>query len=268
MMAPHTVAQAPRSVLVIGGASGIGRAISERFIASGHRVCVADIDLAQLERTGRALGCDTVALDVRIPAQVAQAVARATGDSALDVAVNCAGVEGRVDFLTQQDDESLQRVMEVNALGTLYALKYELAQMVSQGHGAICSVASMLGLRGQPRWAGYCASKHAVVGATRAAALEVAHLGIRVNAVAPGLIATPLLERASGGRMQERAAIVPTRGLGTPEDIAHAVHWLCSDEARYATGTILSVDGGATAQVATTPDFSAAPPRQEPNLFS
>lgn len=257
MTALHARTSVPRSVLVIGGASGIGRAVAERFSATGHRVCAADIDVAQLKSLGTELGCDTIALDVRIPQQVAEAVQRAVGGGVLDVAVNCAGIEGSVDFLAQQDDEALQRVIEVNALGALYALKYELAQMVTQGHGVICSVASMLGLRGQPRWAGYCASKHEVVGATRAAALEVAHLGIRVNAVAPGLIATPLLERVSGGCMHERAAIVPARALGTPEDIAHAVHWLCSDEARYANGTILSVDGGATAQVATTPDFAA-----------
>lgn len=245
-----------RNILVVGGASGIGLAVSQRFAQSGDRVCIADIDADRLAEVGRTLDCQTVVVDVRQGQQLAHAVAQAAAGGVLDVAVNCAGIEGTVDLLVHQDDDALERVLAVNALGTLLALKYELRQMVRQGHGSICNVASMLGLRGQPRWAGYCASKHAVVGATRAAALEVAQQGIRVNAVAPGLIATPLLARANGGNPARGAAYVPVRALGAPDDIAAAVAWLCADEARYITGAVLSADGGATAQVATTPDFS------------
>lgn len=245
----------PRNVLVTGGASGIGLAISQRFARAGDRVCIADVDAVRLAEVGRALDCRTVQVDVRQGRQLAAAVEQAAAGGVLDVAVNCAGIEGAVDLLVHQDDEALERVLAVNALGMLLALKYELRQMVRQGHGSICNVASMLGLRGQPRWAGYCASKHAVVGATRAAALEVAQLGIRVNAVAPGLVATPLLARANNGNPARGAAYVPVRALGAPEDIAAAVAWLCADEARYVTGAVLSADGGATAQVATTPDL-------------
>lgn len=247
---------ARKHVLVTGGASGIGRAVCETFVAQGHRVCIADRDAQSLEALALELGCDTVVIDVRRGADVAMAVERAAVDGRLDIAVNCAGIEGSVDFLAHQDDETMAQVLAINGLGMLLTLKYELRQMVRQGHGAICSVASMLGLRGQPRWAPYCASKHAVVGATRAAALEVAQLGIRVNAVAPGLVATPLLQRATGGHMNRGAAYVPVRALAQPEDIAAAVVWLCSAEATYVTGCILSADGGVTAQVATIPEFT------------
>lgn len=245
-----------KTVLVIGGASGIGLAVSQGFAQSGHHVCIADIDADRLAEVGRTLGCQTAVVDVRQGQQLERAVAQAAVGGVLDVAVNCAGIEGTVDLLVHQDDDALERVLAVNALGMLLALKYELRQMVRQGHGSICNVASMLGLRGQPRWSGYCASKHAVIGATRAAALEVAQQGIRVNAVAPGLIATPLLARANGGHPARGAAYVPVRALGEPDDVAAAVAWLCADASRYVTGTVLSCDGGATAQVATTPDFS------------
>ncbi|CAB5671373.1 Levodione reductase [Delftia tsuruhatensis] len=245
-----------KNALVIGGASGIGLAVTERLQAAGHRVRVADLNAAQLSQLGQRLGCETVPLDVRQPEQVAQTIAWAARDGALDIAINCAGIEGEIDFLVHQDDEMLKRVMDTNSLGLLYALKYEMRQMMRQGHGLICSVASIYGLSGQTRWAAYCASKHAVVGATKAAALEVAHLGIRVNAVAPGPILTPLLERATGGDIQRPANYVPMRSLGAANDIAQAITWLCSEEARYVTGAVLSVDGGVCAQTSTTPDFS------------
>lgn len=247
---------AKKHVLVTGGASGIGRAVCEKFVAQGHRVCIADRDAQSLAQLGHELNCDTVVIDVQRGADVAAAVERAAIDGRLDIAVNCAGIEGSVDFLVHQDDDTLAQVLAVNALGTLLTLKYELRQMVRQGHGVICSVASMLGLRGQPRWAPYCASKHAVVGATQAAALEVAQLGIRVNAVAPGLVATPLLQRATGGHMSRGAAYVPVRALAEPQDIAAAVAWLCSAESAYVTGCVLSADGGVTAQLATIPEFT------------
>ncbi len=245
-----------KSALVIGGASGIGLAVVERLQRAGHRVRVADINTQHLGEIRQRSGCETVPLDVRQPEQVAQAIAWAARDGALDVAINCAGIEGDIDFLVHQDDDMLKRVMDTNSLGLLYALKYEMRQMMRQGHGVICSVASIYGLSGQTRWAAYCASKHAVVGATKAAALEVAHLGVRVNAVAPGPILTPLLERATGGDTQRPAHYVPMRSLGAATDIAQAIDWLCSDEARYVTGTVLSVDGGVCAQTSTTPDFS------------
>lgn len=245
-----------KSALVLGGASGIGRHVAQRLTQAGHRVVLADADAKTLVDTAGALGCTYAVADVREPAQLAHAVAQAAAGGTLDIAVNCVGVEGQIDFLAHQDDATLQKVMAINATGLLLALKYELRQMLRQGHGAVCSIASIYGLAGQPRWAAYCASKHAVVGATKAAALEVAHLGIRVNAVAPGPVLTPLLERATGGHPERPAGFVPMRTLGRTEDVAALVEWLCSDAARHLTGTVVPCDGGAAAQIATTPDFS------------
>lgn len=251
-MDPHR-----KSALVLGGASGIGRSVAQRFVQAGyHRVLLADAHASALVDTARQLGCAYELTDVREPTQLARAVAQATEGGTLDVAVNCVGIEGHIDFLAHQDDAVLQQVMAINATGLLLALKYELRQMLKQGWGSICSIASIYGLAGQPRWVAYCASKHAVVGATKAAALEVAHLGIRVNAVAPGPVLTPLLERATGGDPGRPAGFVPMRRLGQPEDVAALVEWLCSDAARHVTGTVVPCDGGAAAQIATTPDFA------------
>ncbi len=245
-----------KNVLIIGGASGIGMQVAKQMVAQSYRVTVADIAEDLLKSVSTELHCESVLVDVQDSSQIEKAVQIAAGKGSLDIAINCAGIEGDVDFLVHQRDAMLARVMQVNALGTLLALKYELRQMIKQGHGAICSISSIYGMAGQPRWAAYCASKHAVIGATLAASLEVAHLGIRVNAVAPGPIHTPLLDRATGGNPMHPAGFVPMRQLGQPADVAQAVGWLCSDEARYITGVVLPVDGGANAQLATTPDFS------------
>jgi NAD(P)-dependent dehydrogenase (short-subunit alcohol dehydrogenase family) len=247
-----------KTILVIGGASGIGREVSLMYAQQAHEVCVADRDEAALKalssELGSAVHCEHI--DVAQPDQVEKAVKAATRRKGLDIAINCAGIEGQVDFLVHQDDSRLRQITEINSTGLLFALKYELKQMIKQGHGSICSISSIYGLAGQPKWVPYCASKHFVVGATKAASLEVAHLGIRVNAIAPGPIHTPLLERATSGNPQRPAAFTPMRKLGYPANVAQAVQWLCGVEAHYITGAVIPIDGGTMAQISTTPDFS------------
>lgn len=245
-----------KSALVLGGASGIGLKVAQRLHCAGYRIFLADVNEQALANAAKELACESAPVDVRDPTQLEHLVRSAAGPGALDVAINCAGIEGNIDFLVHQDDETLQQVMAINATGLLLALKYELRQMLRQGHGSICSIASIYGLAGQPRWAAYCASKHAVVGATKAAALEVAHVGIRVNAIAPGPVLTPLLERATDGNPGRPAGFIPMRQLGKPSDVAALVEWLCSDAAQHMTGTVIPCDGGAAAQIATTPDFT------------
>ena len=166
----------------------------------------------------------------------------------LDYAHNNAGIEGVSGSLLDYTEDVWDKVMAVNMKGVWLCMKYEIPQMLAQGGGAIVNTASIAGLRANRVLFAYGASKHAVIGMTKCAALEVVGRGIRVNAVCPGVIETPMTERVFGAELttsvRERQ---PGSRLGTPEEIAQAVMWLCSDAASYVTGVALPVDGGATA---------------------
>ena len=168
----------------------------------------------------------------------------------LDVAVNNAGTEGKPGPMTEQSTESYAATFDTNVLGTVLSMKHELRVMQSQGHGSIINLSSTMGHKAAPGASIYTASKHAVEGLTKSAALEGAAFGVRVNAVAPGPIETGMLNRFTGNADRKASMIagVPLKRAGAPEEVAKAIVYLTSDKASFITGQIVSIDGGKSAQ--------------------
>lgn len=246
-----------RAGVVTGGGSGLGRATVLEFARLGARVVVADVAIdagravvAEVEAGGGA--AVFVETDVTRPeASEALVAACATEFGSLDFAVNNAGTTGLPGSVVDYPLDAWRATMAVNLDGVFFAMRAELPVMVAAGRGAIVNVASGAGLVGFAGLPAYVASKHGVVGLTKSAALECAPRGVRINCVCPGSVRTPMLEGFMGGDERvERAmtAGVPMGRLGTPDEIAHAITWLCSDEASYMVGHALVVDGGATVQ--------------------
>ena len=241
-------------VLITGALTGIGRAAALAFarsatvLVSGRR----EAEGKALESKLRGLGAEAafILADVRhedhVRSLVDQTVARF---GRLDVAVNNAGTEGKPGPLTEQTPDSYAGMFDTNVLGTLLSLKHELRVMQPQGSGSIVNVSSTMGERGAANLALYTASKHAVEGLTKSAALEAASLGIRVNAVAPGPTETAMLDRLTGTPDKKAAFYdsVPLKRGAKPEEIADAVVFLASDKASFITGQIIRVNGGKTA---------------------
>lgn len=253
------LAKLPSSVVVTGAASGIGQALALYLLGQGVRVIAADRDAQGLSELVRALPGELASFvcDLSEPAQIAQFFHEAafigyTG------AVNCAGIEGRPDHLVLQPREAIDAVLDINVRGMLHCVREELRHMLAQQRGAIVNLTSIYGLRGQPRWTVYSASKAAVIGLTQGAALEVAQNGLRVNAVAPGPVHTPLLQRSTQGDTRRTAAMVPMKRNGTADEVVQAIAWLLSDASSYVTGAVLPVDGGMAAQAATVPPIDPA----------
>ena len=245
-------------VLVTGGASGIGRATSVEFARAGAKVGIADVNGQGGEETlGMALeaGGDAFfsACDVTAAAQVEALVNQIVKKyGRLDCAANIAGIEGVWSTqIAEASEENFDRVLRVNCKGVWLCMKYEIIQMLKQGKGgAIVNLASAAGLIGTPGSAAYGASKHGVIGLTKSGALEYARQGIRMNAVCPGAIDTPMLSRifdATPGQGTRVSDIEPIGRMGKPAEIANAVLWLCSDASSFVTGAAVSVDGGLTA---------------------
>jgi len=232
------------TVLITGGLTGIGRATASAFAGQGADVVVAGRHDAELPA-----GAVFMHADVRYEDDVRQLVDdTVTRFGSLDIAVNNAGTEGAPGTVLEQSADTYADTFDTNVLGTLLSMKHELRVMLDQGHGSIVNVSSFLGHQGAPGTAIYSASKHAVDGLTRCAALEAAGSGVRINAVAPGPIATPMLQRyESSGAQTDLKAIVPLGRTGTPEEIAKAVLFLGSDAASFMTGEVMFVDGGASA---------------------
>ncbi len=244
--------------LVTGGASGIGRTTALAFAQSGANVVVADIDegnargtLQEIERAGvKSLFVKTdVSKEAHCERMVAAAVERF---SRLDIAFNNAGIMASYgEKLHESTEEDWDRLMSVNFKGVFLSMKHELRQMLKQGGGAIVNTASAVGRVGTANSVTYPAAKHGVVGMTRCAALQYARDNIRINAICPGLVETPITQRMremEDGFDARRAAFIPMGHICRPEEIAQAVVWLASDAASYVTATSMLVDGGWVAE--------------------
>jgi len=242
-------------VLVTGGGGGIGRASALAFAKAGARVAVVDRDVAAgtettrlIEATGaKALFIQTdVTQAAQVEAMVAQVVAHF---GRLDCAFNNAGIEEEHMRLADCSEDTFDRIMAVNVKGVWLCLKYELAQMLKQGGGAIVNTASVAGLVGAPKMAAYSASKHAVLGLTKSAAVEYGRKNIRVNALCPGVIRTAMFDRAVQADPKVGPAVAqlhPIGRIGEADEVASVVLWLSSDAASFVTGHAHTVDGGMT----------------------
>jgi NAD(P)-dependent dehydrogenase (short-subunit alcohol dehydrogenase family) len=244
-------------VLITGALTGIGRATALAFAREGATVVVSD----RRDEAGHALAAELRTLgvraeylraDVRNEAEVRSLVEQTVERfGRLNVAVNNAGTEGQLGPLTEQSEDNYRSTFDTNVLGTLLALKHQMRVMLKQGAGSIVNLSSIAGQVGIAGASVYAASKHAVEGLTKSAALEGAAAGVRINAVAPGPIQTDMLDRFTGGSEDAKSgflASLPARRAGTPEEIAQTIVFLASDKARFLTGQCLAVDGGFTAQ--------------------
>ncbi|MEV6992709.1 glucose 1-dehydrogenase [Streptomyces sp. NPDC093228] len=242
-------------VLITGALTGIGHATAVAYARQGANLVVSGRHqgegeqlAAELSRLGAAT--EFVRADVRFDSEVKNLVDRAVARfGRIDVAVNNAGTSGTPSPVADVTDEDYQAVFDTNVKGTLLCLKHEFRVMREQGGGSIVNVSSVYGLMGYPRATLYVGSKHAVVGFTKAAALEGAVYGIRVNAIAPGFTRTSLYEQFTGSDTARDAvdSVLPMHRAGTPEEIAEALRFLGSDQANYLSGHVLTVDGGLMA---------------------
>lgn len=244
-------------VLITGALSGIGRATAFAFAKEGAQIMVS----GRREADGQALvnelrdasaEAEFIQADIRYESQVRDLVdGTMKRFGRIDVAVNNAGTEGDLGPMIEQTSENYTKTFETNVLGTLLSMKHELRVMQTQGHGSIINLSSIVGQVGIAGASVYVASKHAVEGLTKSAALEGAPFKVRVNAVAPGPIETKMLDRFTGGDEEAKrtfATTVPAGRTGTPEEIAQTIVFLASEHASYITGHILNIDGGYVAQ--------------------
>lgn len=242
-------------VLITGALTGIGRATALAFAKDGARLVVSGRKEAEgkaLVAELRDLGSEAefVHADVRHEDDVSNLVEKTVARfGRLDVAVNNAGTEGKPGPVTEQTAESYAATFDTNVLGVLLSMKHEMRVLQGQGSGSIVNLSSTMGQRGAPGASLYTASKHAVEGLTKSAALEGAASGIRINAVAPGPVETGMLNRFTGTAERKAGLVagVPLKRAGTPAEIADAIVFLSSSKASFITGQIISVNGGKTA---------------------
>ena len=243
--------------LVTGASSGIGRESALAFASAGARVVVSDVVVDDGEETvsqiqSKGGEATFVRADVSQTAEV-EALVRHTIETygRVDCAHNNAGIEGDMAPTAECAEANWDRTIGINLKGVWLCMKYEIPEMLRQGGGAIVNTSSAAGLVGFANLPAYVASKHGIAGLARTAALEYAEQGIRVNAVCPGVIHTPMIDRIVSGDAQAEAqftALEPVGRMGSPAEVAQAVVWLCSDAASFVTGIAMPVDGGFVAQ--------------------
>ncbi|HEY2150258.1 MAG TPA: glucose 1-dehydrogenase [Vicinamibacterales bacterium] len=248
--------------LITGGGTGIGKMVAHNLVSrgvsvvlSGRRRSVGEAAVTELAAAAqRGAQVRFVQNDVSDEDAVKAMIDGVVGEfGRLDMAVNNAAISNETGTLVQSSSQNFREMVNTNILGVYYSMKHELTQMLTQGHGAIVNLASIAGLNGIPYAGPYAATKHAVVGLTKSAAIDHATQGVRVNAVAPGAIKTDIIAaQLAGGDPNYNetsiSAMHPMNRLGRPEEIANAICWLLSDEASFVTGHILSVDGGFNAK--------------------
>jgi NAD(P)-dependent dehydrogenase (short-subunit alcohol dehydrogenase family) len=249
---------AGKVAFVTGAGSGIGRATAQAFAREGASVLVADVSERGIQETmnliekqgGRALA---VRCDVTNSADVNAALAKTIESfGRLDYAFNNAGIEPKKAAPTADyDEEEWNRIIDVNLRGVFLCMKHEIPFILKQGGGAIVNTSSGAGVIGIKNSPAYTAAKHGVIGLTRAAALDYAAQNLRINAICPGYIATPMMDRFTGGTAEGRAKVIgeePIGRMGKPEEIAASVLWLCSEGAAFMVGHAMVIDGGQTIQ--------------------
>ncbi len=244
--------------LITGAASGIGRAAALAFAEKGAIVIVSDVNekggaetVAQIEAAGgQSIFIKTnVAVFTEVEKMINQIVVKY---GRLDIAVNNAGIGGQLGKTADASIENWERVMSINSTGVFYCLKSEITQMLKQGGGVIVNTASIAGLKGLPNSSAYTASKHAVVGMTRSAAMEYATKNIRINALCPAFTVTALfdpqmMDNHKAGISEKLKAAIPMKRFGKVNEQVNALLWLCSDQSSFVTGLALPIDGGVTA---------------------
>jgi NAD(P)-dependent dehydrogenase (short-subunit alcohol dehydrogenase family) len=243
--------------LVTGAGSGIGRASAQAFARAGARVVVSDIDEARGLATVRSIHqqgatAHFVAADVTSSLDIERLVASALSQyGGLQLAHNNAGMLGDIGPLAECSEDNFERVLALNLRAVFLSMKHEIPALLASGGGAIVNTSSGSGLVGTPGLSAYAASKHGVIGLTKSAALEYVRKGLRINAVCPGVTRTAMLEGFMAGDAAAEARVKegnPSGRIGTPEEVADAVVWLCSEHASFVNGACLSVDGGAVAR--------------------
>lgn len=255
MTTPNTFSG--KVVFITGASSGIGRATALAFAREGAAVAVADLDAEGGRETARMVesaGARAlfVPCDVSSDRDVRAALDRTIETfGRLDCAFNNAGIEGQQGSTADCSEQNWDRVLAIDLKGVWLCMKHEIPLLLKQERGAIVNCSSIAGLVGFPGIPAYVAAKHGIIGLTRAAALELAKSNIRVNAVCPGVIQTPMVDRFAHGEAQIQEQLIagePVGRLGRPEEVAEAVVWLCSDAASFVTGQPLAIDGGWVAQ--------------------